>query len=46
MIMIIMRFNYNDGGGENDGDNMLTNMFTTVAVGGDGGDGGDEGDGG
>ena len=39
-----MRINYNDGGGEN-GDNMLTNMFTTVAVGDDGGDGGDEGDG-
>ena len=37
---------YNDGGGETDGDNVLTNMFKTVAVGGNGGDGGDEGDGG
>ena len=46
MIIIIMRINYNDGGGENDGDNVLTNMFKTVAVGGNGGDGGDEGDGG
>ena len=39
----IVIINYND---ESDGDNMLINMFMTVAVRGDGGDGGDEGDGG